>query len=50
MGLSFVNNAGPLAGPAIAMRAEGDRSAFYHCSFIGNQVRGGGEEGWATVR
>ncbi|CAI5515264.1 unnamed protein product [Closterium sp. Naga37s-1] len=37
MGITFVNTAGPRAGQAIAMRCEGDKSAFYDCLFLGNQ-------------
>ncbi|CAI5973979.1 unnamed protein product [Closterium sp. NIES-64] len=39
MGLTVVNNAGSAAGQAIALRTEGDKSAFYECVFLGHQVR-----------
>ncbi|CAI6005598.1 unnamed protein product [Closterium sp. NIES-65] len=37
MGLTVVNNAGSAAGQAIALRTEGDKSAFYECVFLGHQ-------------
>ncbi|CAI5960848.1 unnamed protein product [Closterium sp. NIES-64] len=37
MGITFLNTAGPRAGQAIALRCEGDKSAFYDCLFLGNQ-------------
>ncbi|CAI5462807.1 unnamed protein product [Closterium sp. Yama58-4] len=37
MGVTFINTAGPRAGQAIALRCEGDKSAFYDCLFLGNQ-------------
>ncbi|GJP45953.1 hypothetical protein CLOM_g5290 [Closterium sp. NIES-68] len=37
MGLTVVNSAGAAAGQAIALRTEGDKSAFYDCVFLGHQ-------------
>ncbi|KAG9439581.1 hypothetical protein H6P81_019746 [Aristolochia fimbriata] len=35
--MTFENTAGPSPGPAVAMRNDADRSAFYRCSFVGFQ-------------
>lgn len=35
--ITFKNDAGFTAGQAVATRIDGDRCAFYNCSFIGNQ-------------
>lgn len=35
--LTFSNDAGFTAGQAVALRVEGNRAAFYHCRFTGNQ-------------
>eukprot|EP00475_Leptophrys_vorax_P033727 TRINITY_DN5351_c1_g1_i1.p1 TRINITY_DN5351_c1_g1~~TRINITY_DN5351_c1_g1_i1.p1 ORF type:complete len:641 (-),score=-1.02 TRINITY_DN5351_c1_g1_i1:142-2064(-) len=37
IGIRFVNTAGPSNHQAVAMRASGDRSAFFDCVFEGNQ-------------
>ncbi|GJP30182.1 hypothetical protein CLOM_g22950 [Closterium sp. NIES-68] len=37
MGITFLNTAGAKAGQAIALRCEGDKSAYYDCLFLGNQ-------------
>ncbi|CAI5465056.1 unnamed protein product [Closterium sp. Yama58-4] len=37
MGITVVNNAGSAGGQAIALRTEGDKSAFYDCVFLGHQ-------------
>ena len=36
-GISFQNNAGFTAGQAVALRIEGTRASFKHCSMTGNQ-------------
>ena len=35
--ITFQNDAGFTAGQAVAIQVSGDKAAFYHCRFIGNQ-------------